>query len=310
MNENGTHQDISLKELAAYCGLSSATVSDVINGKARQKRISAKTETRVLDAAKRLGYRPNRLAACFRRGQNPAIGVFLPDQAYAPVAALSMGISNAALKDNIPLNFYYGLQDSDYASFLDLVSINGNCGIISYMPSFAAFEDKIRHFTERGGIVVMLNSPSMENLNVKYLSLRNYDAGVIAARGLARSGCEEFHAFCHEGNDWKEAVLKTIIRRAARKTVGIFAWTDFVALEMFRSFRALGAAGKIGKSIKIIGCDNSPFCHSMDPPLSSVDLAFRELGFTAMKYLLECMSAPDTPPPPLPEPHLEQRESS
>ena len=57
MNENGTHQDISLKELAAYCGLSSATVSDVINGKARQKRISAKTETRVLDAAKRLGYR-------------------------------------------------------------------------------------------------------------------------------------------------------------------------------------------------------------------------------------------------------------
>ena len=135
MNENGTHQDISLKELAAYCGLSSATVSDVINGKARQKRISAKTETRVLDAAKRLGYRPNRLAACFRRGQNPAIGVFLPDQAYAPVAALSMGISNAALKDNIPLNFYYGLQDSDYASFLDLVSINSNCGIISYMPS-------------------------------------------------------------------------------------------------------------------------------------------------------------------------------
>lgn len=336
MNENGTHQDISLKELAAYCGLSSATVSDVINGKARQKRISAKTETRILDAAKRLGYRPNRLAACFRRGQNPAIGVFLPDQAYAPVAALSMGISNAALKDNIPLNFYYGLQDSDYASFLDLVSINGNCGIISYMPSFAAFEDKISHFTERGGIVVMLNSPSMENLNVKYLSLRNYDAGVIAARGLARSGCEEFHAFCahdiqggqreagfrdylrkkkiqphlHEGNDWKEAVLKTIIRRTARKTVGIFAWTDFVALEMFRSFRALGAAGKIGKSIKIIGCDNSPFCHSMDPPLSSVDLAFRELGFTAMKYLLECMSAPDTPPPPLPEPHLEQRESS
>ena len=279
---------------------------------------------------------PQNVSACFRRGQNPAIGVFLPDQAYAPVAALSMGISNAALKDNIPLNFYYGLQDSDYASFLDLVSINGNCGIISYMPSFAAFEDKIRHFTERGGIVVMLNSPSMENLNVKYLSLRNYDAGVIAARGLVRSGCEEFHAFCahdiqggqreagfrdylrkkkiqphlHEGNDWKEAVLKTIIRRAARKTVGIFAWTDFVALEMFRSFRALGAAGKIGKSIKIIGCDNSPFCHSMDPPLSSVDLAFRELGFTAMKYLLECMSAPDTPPPPLPEPHLEQRESS
>ena len=72
---------------------------------------------------------------------------------------------------------------------------------------------------------------------------------------------------------------------------------------------ASGIAG-ILQGGNIIGCDNSPFCHSMDPPLSSVDLAFRELGFTAMKYLLECMSAPDTPPPPLPEPHLEQRESS
>ena len=102
---NEAHSSISLKELAAYCELSSATVSDVLNGKARSKRISRKTEKRVLDAAKLLDYRPNRMAACFRRGLNPAIGVFLPDQAYAPVAALAMGISDAALKDNIPLNF-------------------------------------------------------------------------------------------------------------------------------------------------------------------------------------------------------------
>ena len=328
------HSSISLKELAAYCGLSSATVSDVLNGKARSKRISPITEKRVLEAANRLGYRPNHMAACFRRGQNPAIGVFLPDHAYAPVAALAIGISEAALRDNIPLNFYYGLQDGDYAAFLDHVSINGNCGILSYRPSFLAFEDKIRSFTARGGIVVMLNTPVMENLNVKYLSLRNYDAGAIAAKALLESGCSEFHAFCthdiqggqretgfrdtlaahgfhaflHEEKDMK--VCREIIGGKDGGKIGIFAWTDYVAMELYRTIRAAGAMEKIGSSVRIIGCDNSPFCNSVDPPLTSVDPAFRELGFAAMNYLLECLKNPDASRPPLPEPRLVRRESA
>ena len=67
---------------------------------------------------------------------------------------------------------------------------------------------------------------------------------------------------------------------------------------------------KIGSSVRIIGCDNSPFCNSVDPPLTSVDPAFRELGFTAMNYLLECLKNPDAPRPPLPEPRLVRRESA
>ena len=329
-----THPAISLKELAAYCALSSATVSDVLNGKARAKRISEKTEIRVLEAAKRLGYRPNHMAACFRRGQNPAIGVFLPDHAYAPVAALAIGISEAALRDNIPLNFYYGLQDGDYAAFLDHVSINGNCGILSYRPSFSAFEDKIRSFTARGGVVVMLNTPAMENLDVRYLSLRNYDAGRIAAEALIESGCREFHAFCPhdlQGGQREAGFRDTLIahgfhvflhgeedaearRKIAadkkKRQIGVFAWTDYVAMELYRAIRAAGSMERIGTSIRIIGCDNSPFCNSADPPLTSVDPAFRELGFTAMNYLLECLKNPDAPRPPLPEPRLVRRESA
>lgn len=331
-----THPSISLKELAVSCGLSSATVSDILNGKARAKRISEKTEARVLSAAKRLGYRPNRLAACFRRGVNPAIGVFLPNHAYAPVAALAMGISDAALKDNIPLNFYYGLQDGDYAAFLDHVSVNANCGIISYRPNSSAFEEKIRNFTDRGGAVVLLNAPRMENPNVKYLSLRNYDTGRAAALALLQGSCTVFHAFCahdiqggereagfrdcllehgihpflHEEKEARKDVLKTIAEAAAEQTVGIFTWTDFLAMKLFRCFRELGAGREIGKKLKMVGCDNSPFCEWLDPSLSSVNPRFRELGFSAMHYLLSCLKDPDTPPPQLPEQRLIRRESS
>ncbi len=334
-------REITLKELAALCGLSSATVSDVLNGKARQKRISQATEARVMETARRHGYRANHLAACFRRGQSPGIGVFLPDHAYAPIAAIAIGISKAAREDNIPLNFYYGLQDSDYAAFLDSVRINGNCGIISYKASGTAFLDKIRRFTSQGGNVILLNSPPLDQPKVKYLSLQNYAAGKIAARYLMEQSMDSFFCFSAsdlQGSERRQGFQETLqnagkscecrpdhlsdddagdpdLKRILQdcrnhKQVGIFAWTDFLASILIRKLRKEGAAERIGSQIRIIGCDNSPFCEYLDPALTSIDLQFRKLGSAAMQYLLDTMRGTGDGHPDVPEPVLIQRKSA
>ena len=59
----------TIKELAAYTGLSPSTVSIVLGGKAEERGIPQATCQRVLEAARVLGYRPNLSARRLRDPQ-------------------------------------------------------------------------------------------------------------------------------------------------------------------------------------------------------------------------------------------------
>lgn len=78
----------TIKELAAYAGLSPSTVSIVLGGKAQERKIPPATCQRVLEAARALGYQPNLSA---RRLRDPksrpglVIGVFWAQDFRAPM---------------------------------------------------------------------------------------------------------------------------------------------------------------------------------------------------------------------------------
>lgn len=62
----------SIKELAAYTGLSPSTVSIVLRGKSEERNIPPRTQKKVWDAAKVLGYQPNIIARRLR-GQSESL---------------------------------------------------------------------------------------------------------------------------------------------------------------------------------------------------------------------------------------------
>lgn len=64
---------VGIKEIAAELGLSRYTVSDVLN--CGDKRYSEKTRKRIQEAAKRMGYRPNRVAQSLRSKKTQSIGI-------------------------------------------------------------------------------------------------------------------------------------------------------------------------------------------------------------------------------------------
>lgn len=63
---------VTLKDIAAHCGVSPSTVSEVLNGRSRTWA-SPETRRRVLAAAEALGYRPNTSARALRSGKTHAI---------------------------------------------------------------------------------------------------------------------------------------------------------------------------------------------------------------------------------------------
>ncbi|MEM6852865.1 MAG: LacI family DNA-binding transcriptional regulator [Planctomycetota bacterium] len=71
---------VTMKHVAHASGVSQATVSQVLNGKATSHRIAPGTQERVRDAAARLGYRRNQSARSMRLGRFMAVGfVVTPD---------------------------------------------------------------------------------------------------------------------------------------------------------------------------------------------------------------------------------------
>ncbi len=70
---------MSIKEIKKITGFSYSTISRVLNGKAKEFRISDKTCRTILETAEKLDYRPNILARSLRLQKTMTIGLIVPD---------------------------------------------------------------------------------------------------------------------------------------------------------------------------------------------------------------------------------------
>ncbi len=80
---------MKLDELAKLAGVSRTTVSYVVNGKAKQYRVSDKTIEKVQALIKKHQFKPNAMAAGLRAGKSNTIGLIIPDFeniSYAKIA--------------------------------------------------------------------------------------------------------------------------------------------------------------------------------------------------------------------------------
>ena len=70
---------MSIKKIREMTGFSVSTISRVLNGKAREFRISDKASRAILKAAKEIQYRPSILARSLRLKKSMTVGLIVPD---------------------------------------------------------------------------------------------------------------------------------------------------------------------------------------------------------------------------------------
>jgi LacI family transcriptional regulator/LacI family repressor for deo operon, udp, cdd, tsx, nupC, and nupG len=78
---------VTIKDVAVEAGVSDMSVSNAFSGKGR---LAEQTRVRILDTARRLGYRPNAASRAIRRGRFNAIGVL--DSANVSASGIGIGI--------------------------------------------------------------------------------------------------------------------------------------------------------------------------------------------------------------------------
>lgn len=87
---------ISMTDLAALAGISQPTVSDILNGRWRQKRISARLAARVEALARKHNYRPNRLVKAIRSGRSQTVALIVPIMEGEYFPRIAFGIEREA----------------------------------------------------------------------------------------------------------------------------------------------------------------------------------------------------------------------
>ncbi|MFO6422606.1 catabolite repressor/activator [Motilimonas sp. KMU-193] len=89
---------MKLEEIAKLAGVSRTTASYVINGKAKQYRISEKTQQKVMAVVNQHNFTPNLTASTLRAGSSKTLGLIIPDLENASYAKLAKLLERDARK--------------------------------------------------------------------------------------------------------------------------------------------------------------------------------------------------------------------
>ena len=83
---------VNLRMLAEHLELSQTTVSLVLNNSPSAKSIPPETRNRVIEAARRLNYRPNYFARSLRQSRSMSVGVLAPDLSEGYFTSVMSGV--------------------------------------------------------------------------------------------------------------------------------------------------------------------------------------------------------------------------
>src|SRR5580700_7790550 len=302
-----------LADVAKKVGVSEATVSRVLNGKAG---VSDSTRDAVLTALDVLGYeRPSKL-----RGQRARlVGLVLPELQNPIFPALAEVIGGAlAQRGFTPVlctRTAGGLSEADYVDMLLDQHASGVVFAGGHYAELAAPHDHYRLLHRRGVPVVLVNA-SIDNLDFPCVSTDDVVATGQAFRHLASLGHERIGLVVgpedHMPSRRKLAAFLEHVRLAGlsvapvehalfsleggqaattrmlrQDVTGVICGSDVLALGAIRAVRRAGL--QVPGDVSVVGYDDSGWLNCTDPPLTTVRQPIESMGKAAVALLVSQM---------------------
>jgi DNA-binding LacI/PurR family transcriptional regulator len=308
-----------IKDVAREAGVSTATVSHVING---TKYVTDDTRKRVLDAVERCEYHPNAHARSLASGRSNMLGLLISDISNPFFPEVVKSIESAAFERGynvILLNTNYDPERAaDYVRRLSELKMAGVALMTSELDS-----DLFHEITRRQVSVVFdshdLAGERMSNICVDYaagieeavrhlVSLGHRRIAHIAGASRIPSGVIRREAFIdfmrrYLPDEPAPAVYEGDFRldggrRAASEILAlpelptaVIAANDMMALGAMREFRKAGLS--IPADISVVGFDDIAFAALSEPPLTTVCSPRAEIGRRVVEALVALIEHPE-----------------
>lgn len=132
---------LSITDIAKHLGISITTISFILNGRAKEKRISDDVVERVLKATEELGYKPSALARSFRTGKSNTIGLMVEDISNPFFAAIARAIEDKAYDSGYKI--FYCSTGNDTQKTKDYIQMFKDRQVDGYIitPSYGIEDD-------------------------------------------------------------------------------------------------------------------------------------------------------------------------
>lgn len=177
---------ILISDIARDLGISVTTVSFILNGKAKEKRISDGLTKRVLDHVQKVGYKPNELAKSLRTGKTKIIGLVIEDIANPFFANIARFIESKAYSRGYRI--LYCSTDNDTDRTIELVQLFRDRHVDGYIitPS-EGIADTIQSLLN-SQLPLVLFDRYLPNLQTNYVVSDNVKGAYDATAHLAQQG--------------------------------------------------------------------------------------------------------------------------
>lgn len=309
-------REVTIYDIAKDLKCSPSTVSRALNN---HKSISKKTSKAVKEAAKKMGYRPNSLAAGLRKNKSKTIGILISRINRPFISSLISGIEDTAQKSGFNVlisqsNDKYKNEVSNSKALYD----SRVSGLIVSLAMETVNTDHFRQFLEKGIPIVFVDRVP-DDFNSYKVVIDNYKAGYAATEHLISQGCKRIAHFAgaQQRNIYQErqkgymdAISDAGLKPAPELIVtmnnlsfeegqkaterllkmpnppdGIFSANDTAAVSAILCAKNMGV--KIPEELAIIGFNDDLISSIIDPPMSTVSHPAYKMGEISAKRILE-----------------------
>ena len=325
---------VTSADVAREVGVSRATVSYLLNNTPGQS-ISAETRRRVLEAAERLGYMPNRNARALRLGRSDIVLFPLGDAPLSHVFADVINACSAALNRQgftlvADATMYPSPEQAadawlrlGPAAFVDLILPADHAAVVQMsragiaqvttdldvpdhlnamdLISVNARKLQLSHVIDRGAADIVYAAPSFYYESSKSPLLPPALEAIASAAGV-RHRFETVEAT-------PESVRSSVPRWLDAGCDAICGYNDDYALPILTALVQAGV--DVPGDVMVIGVDDIPASQATTPSLTSVTGALPELGEALAASVQEAVRDPATPVAyPAPALQVMEREST
>ena len=305
-----------LKDIAQATGLSTTTVSIILNNKA--PHISDATKKTVFETAKLMNYRPNNIARSLAMKNSRTVGLILPDisnpffgdiakEAFTEAEKHQYSLSLAHTNSNIEADMkYFDLQVSSHVD-----------GIIIYLSPDPR-DELIKEFIEKMAAtpVPILLLDSMYDYNDMLSIGINYEEGAyLATKHLIKLGhtqiglingalsiqnCKKrFYGYTralqehsimllpdyiYEGNMRFHSGVEGAKALVARGVTALCAYNDMVAYGVYRGLTDCNLS--VPGDLSVVGFDNLVYSTAMQVPLTTITHPAKLMGQKAVENII------------------------
>ena len=307
----------TMRDVAKATGFSVNTVSRALSDK---PDVNEETRKTIVEAATKMGYRPNKLARSLRSKKTHTIGVIVADIANPYFGALVKGVEKEARKRHysvILLN-----TDEDYERESEAIQVVLEERVDGIIISPTQKETGTVKNLLQLGIPFVLFGRRFSDLETNYVVTDDVHGGFLATEhlislghrrigmingpihissakerfqgyreALGRYGLKQDQSLVTAGAVTMEdgyEVAESLLNKNPRPTA-IFAFSDFVSFGVMKAIRKVGL--KVPEDISVVGYDDNQFASCSETPLTTIHIPKEELGINAAKVLKEQFDA-------------------